>query len=149
MVSGAARAPMDAPESKKENALMRGNIWHNLGTAYAQLFLFEEAADCYERAYELNESGESLREWLMCCQCMGDEETFSRVAEEHHLDNMGMQEIKNEISIAGKSEELSAFEDRLEALHSQMDGPGKKEARAEINDIIFRWKEEYRRSCKV
>lgn len=140
---------LDAPESKKENALMRGNIWHNLGTAYAQLFLFEEAADCYERAYELNESGESLREWLMCCQCMGDEETFSRVAEEHHLDNMGMQEIKNEISIAGKSEELSAFEDRLEALHSQMDGPGKKEARAEINDIIFRWKEEYRRSCKV
>ena len=140
---------LDSPESKKENALIRGNIWHNLGTAYARLFLFEEAADCYEKAYGLNESGESLREWLMCCQCMGDEELFSCVAEEHHLDPMGMQEIKNELSLASKSDALLAFENRLEALAGQMNGPGKKEARAEINDIIFRWKEEYRRSCKV
>lgn len=36
--------------------LLEGNIWHNLGTAYAGLFSFENAADCYEKAYEKNQN---------------------------------------------------------------------------------------------
>lgn len=31
-----------------------GDICHNLGTAYAGLFLFEDAAACYKKAYEKN-----------------------------------------------------------------------------------------------
>lgn len=33
-----------------------GNLWHNMGTAYAALFNFESAEDCFERAAELNQS---------------------------------------------------------------------------------------------
>ncbi len=43
------------PESKREELLL-GKIWHNMGTAYARLFFFEQAADCYQKAYELNQS---------------------------------------------------------------------------------------------
>lgn len=42
--------------------LFAGNIYHNLGTAYAGLFLFEEAAKCYEAAYEKNQNPLSLKQ---------------------------------------------------------------------------------------
>ncbi len=33
-----------------------GALYHNLGTAYAELFLFEDAAACYKKAYEKNQN---------------------------------------------------------------------------------------------
>jgi tetratricopeptide (TPR) repeat protein len=116
-------------DAKQESALIRGNILHNLGTAYARLFLFEEAADYYDRAYRLNLTGESLRECLLCYHCMGDEERFLEKAQENHIDEMGIQEIKNELALAGKSQGM--------------------EPEGDANEIIFRWKEGYRRSCRV
>ena len=43
-------------ESPEVSGLLEGNIYHNLGTAYARQFLFEEAAKCYEMAYEKNQN---------------------------------------------------------------------------------------------
>lgn len=42
-----------------------GSIWHNMAVAHARLFMFQEAAQYFEKAYELNqrkESYEALRE---------------------------------------------------------------------------------------
>ena len=140
---------LDSPDAKEASALLRGNIWHNLGTAYARLFLFEEAAKCYEKAYKLNESRESLRECLLCYRCMHDETGFMRKAIEHNIDETGMQEIRNELSLASRSEGLEQFEEHLEKLAEASDGTAKVQAKNEIGDIIFRWKEEYRKSCRV
>lgn len=140
---------LDSEETKEENSLLKGNIWHNLGTAYARLFLFGEAACCYEKAYSLNQAGESLRECMMCYQCMHDEEGFLKKAKENHLDEMGIQEIKNELAIAGNSEELKAFNKQISEFSTPGGGGDKMHSKTEINDIIFKWKEEYRRSCRV
>lgn len=40
-----------------------GAVWHNLGTAYARLFMYEKAADCYEQAFALNKEEESLNQY--------------------------------------------------------------------------------------
>lgn len=140
---------LDSPDSKEASALLCGNIWHNLGTAYARLFLFGEAANCYEQAYKLNESRESLRECLLCYRCLHDEMGFMRKAMENNIDETGMQEIRNELSIASRSDQLEQFEARLEELAKECEGTKKTQAKAEIQEIIFRWKEEYRRSCRV
>lgn len=123
---------LDSKEFKEAGDELCGNIWHNLGTAYARLFLFAEACRCFEQAYMLNQTGESLRECMMCFLCMHDEDGFLKKAAAYHLDDMGMQEIKNELSIAGRSENLKELGENLTR-----------------DDIIFRWKEEYRRSCRV
>ena len=60
---------LDEADTKETSEVLRGNIWHNLGTAYARLFLFEEAGRCFEKAYAFNKQKESLRECLMCCRC--------------------------------------------------------------------------------
>lgn len=43
-------------EHPKASGEFAGNIFHNMGCAYAGLFLFRQAADCYERAYRQNKS---------------------------------------------------------------------------------------------
>lgn len=60
------------PESKSEELLF-GKIWHNMGTAYARLFFFEQAADCYQRAYERNQSQVSAKALLTARSCMEGE----------------------------------------------------------------------------
>ena len=44
-------------EAEKEtNGILLGKIWHNMGTAYARLFCFEEASACYDKAFCYNQS---------------------------------------------------------------------------------------------
>lgn len=45
-----------------------GNICHNMGTAYARLFSFREAADCYEKAYKMNQNPLSLQQEKIALQ---------------------------------------------------------------------------------
>ena len=54
---------------------LMGNIRHNLGTAYAQLFLFQEAAECFARAYALNQKEESFLSWQRA-EALAKEEGF-------------------------------------------------------------------------
>ena len=45
-----------------------GDIYHNLGTAYAGLFFFGEAEKCYAKAYERNKNPRSLQQQKMAQQ---------------------------------------------------------------------------------
>lgn len=47
---------------------LAGDICHNMGTAYAGLFSFKEAADCYERAYEMNQNPHSFQQKKIALQ---------------------------------------------------------------------------------
>ncbi|MEE1304498.1 MAG: tetratricopeptide repeat protein [Agathobacter sp.] len=139
---------LDSEEAKTENAMLVGNIWHNLGTAYARLFLFEEAAKCYQKAYSLNEKQESLREWLMTYRCMKDEEGFMKAARENLLDDTYITEVKNELSLASRNQNTVEFEEKLEAIAMLGDRDMAQHTR-EINKIILEWKEDYRRINRV
>lgn len=44
-----------------------GRIYACLGTAYGQLFLYEEAANAYKEAYHICEDPDMLKAWLYCC----------------------------------------------------------------------------------
>lgn len=50
---------LEEPEAEGE---LEGNIYHNLGTAYAGLFFFKDAADCYGKAYEKNRNPVSYQQ---------------------------------------------------------------------------------------
>lgn len=47
---------------------LAGDIYHNLGTAYAGLFFFEDAAKCYKKAYEKNQNPLSLQQQELALQ---------------------------------------------------------------------------------
>lgn len=53
------RKLLEHPDVRGEFA---GNIYHNLGCAYAGLFLFEQAAECYGNAYRRNRNPLSMQQ---------------------------------------------------------------------------------------
>jgi tetratricopeptide (TPR) repeat protein len=135
---------LDSEDAKNENALIVGNIWHNLGTAYARLFLFEEAAGCYRKAYQRNQDYASLKAELFAYRCMHDEPAFTRTAMENNLDDTAMQAIRNELTVLSRGEETSRFEEKLEQI-VQMKAQGNyTRYKLALQEIIINWKEDYR-----
>ena len=112
---------LDSNEAGEQSKELIGNIWHNLGTAYARMFLFQEAMHCYEKAYTLNQNPESMAAIKLAGQC-----------------------LSNEINV-----EDSDFNEKLEVV-AVMNGNGqKRNYQKAVSDIIFNWKEEYRRICRI
>ena len=140
---------LDSKEAAEEPREILGNIWHNLGTAYARLFLFEEAISCYETAYRMNQQEESYREMLYAYRCLHDEQGFIRAAREHGMDESAMQALRDELTAAGQCEEIRRFEEPLEEL-AQLSADGRRQRYVrEIRKIISQWKESYRRISRV
>lgn len=101
--------------------ILCGNIWHNLGTAYAGLFCFKEAADCFSIAYEKNHNPGSLRQ----------KEAAEQLAGETALTGAGTEtDVMRADRHEGESVEQST-EKRTEESTEKM---------------VKVWKQEYRRS---
>lgn len=80
----------------KENPdkLLASYIWHNMGTAYARQFLFERAAECYEKAYTMGRMEESRQQYLVACACAERQnlEEGTNIAEGKELQKVKEQE---------------------------------------------------------
>lgn len=81
------------PGQQHDPKLM-GDILHNLGSAYAGLFLYQEAAECFQKAYEKNGRQESLQAYEDAV-CLKDQE-FRLPAEETESDSGTQPESENQ-----------------------------------------------------
>lgn len=140
---------LELEDALQEEPELLGKIWHNLGVSYARMFLFEEAIRCFEKAYQLGQNQESLREQLFAYRCMHDEQGFLRTALEHGLDDTKMQEIRNELTLASRDEGTVAFEERLEEIANLPDAGLHGKKQQAITELIYGWKEDYRRISRV
>lgn len=126
---------------ENETPRMIGAVWHNLGTAYARLFLFDQAAECYARAYEKNNDKESMRECLLACRCNHDEKTFERMMENFKLSQEAAKAITDELGKCSRSEEICQYESMLD------ESDAGDEAMWETQ--LEEWKKQYRKDCMV
>lgn len=127
---------------EEKNTVLTGDVWHNLGCAYARLFLFQEAAVCYKKAYELNENPESMRECLFACRCLSDKTEFQRRAAEYGLSESEISEISSRIHEASGMEEIREFEQQMNVLFEN-------NRQQDIDAQIEEWKDIYRKNCKI
>jgi tetratricopeptide (TPR) repeat protein len=132
---------LEASDAYQQTSETLGNIWHNLGTAYARLFLFKEAINCYETAYKLNKNEESLKECLFAYRCIHDEMGFLRVATQYELSQEHIETIRGELSDIRHCEEIMKFEESLDQNVAGNDST--------IHNIILNWKEEYRKISRA
>ena len=139
---------LESQELEGQNAVLEGNVWHNLGTAYARLFLFEEAAKCYEKAYSLNEDQSSLNALLKSYYCLQDEKALFQATRSHHVEDMELQEIKNQLLLIQDSEKTKQFETYLDTILEWKDKGMKAEYQKALGEIILKWKEDYRSISK-
>lgn len=140
---------LDADDAGEQDKKLIGNIWHNLGTAYARLFLFKEAIHCYEKAYERNENEESLKECLMAHRCLRDEDGFAMATQKYMPDEAVLSAVKEELAQASSGEAMQTFENKLEAIAMLNTSEQRAQYQKAIHSLIFNWKEEYRRVCRI
>ncbi|MBR1627683.1 MAG: hypothetical protein IJ679_00250 [Lachnospiraceae bacterium] len=135
--------------SSDENAGGRlvGDIWHNLGTAYGRLFLFDESYACFKMAYQKNHRRQSLRSLLFACRLKGDEE---KLEETIHFFQVPPEEVKivlAEVEHASESKEILRFSDEIDRLRASYSE--QSAYRGTLNNILERWKSDYKALCRV
>lgn len=62
-------------------------IWNNLGCAYARMFLFKEAADCYLNAWKLTRTKEVLRKYVSTLPLYLPKEQYKKVLKDLGADS--------------------------------------------------------------
>ncbi len=114
---------------------LQGNIMHNLGVAYANLFLFEEAAEMFASAYRKRKSAASREAYLYALNYVPD--TYPM--DEHELEiNFGVMR-----DALGKFTDVS---DNADFYRERKDASAAAAAfdwRRRQTDLVRRWRDEY------
>lgn len=121
---------------------LRSALYHNQGVAYARMFLFPEACECFWKAYQQNHSQESREAYLYALNYTRDGEVEDKSVE-MNLDFDTMREVFGKFQTASSDEGL--FVERMKVQEAQRASKDMslKERRAVLDD----WKREYLESC--
>ena len=125
-----------------ENAL-RPAIYHNMGYAYAGLFMFDIAAKYYKRAYEMSKDEESGVQYLSSLRSYLSEEEYIRFIAEHSEYHELSLELEKKITAAKGEFEASRENRMLSALKIYKEEGNVASYYEEIDKIIYRLKEDY------
>lgn len=79
-------------------AQFRGTVYHNLGCAYARLFLMEEACDCFRLAYEELHTLSVLKSYLFSVFIKDGERTYRQKLDEYGVDEKSRTKLAEEIA---------------------------------------------------
>ncbi len=124
-----------------------GDIHHNLGTAFAKLFFFHEAAENFELAYRKNHRRASIRSMLIAYQMDGDESGYEAAIKRYQISDEDDQAIRKEMTHLGHGDEMEQFEERLEYLRS--DYSEQSAYVKQLSSIVNDWKKDYSRLCRL
>lgn len=131
-------------EEVQENRELVGNIWHNIGTAYAGLFLFRQAAEYYKKAYDKNANPKSLEAQWYALKLAGQEEAFKEYEKDNGIEERQSGEYEARMN--------RIYEDDRELAQrvKQRTDETIDEVYEEIaKDQIRKWKTDYERYCRL
>lgn len=90
------------PESEQQ---LLAKVLHNMGVAYARLFMFKQAAEQFRQAYEADGAEESLALYLVSVRMYSqDKEYISFIADHPEYHNMSLQVERHVEQTAGQFE---------------------------------------------
>jgi hypothetical protein len=71
-----------------------GSVWNNLGAAYAGLFQYEQAADCFFQAWKMTGTKEAFRKYISVLPLYLDEQVYEEKLKEVEADPYLVQKIQ-------------------------------------------------------
>lgn len=101
-----------------------GRVHASLGAAYGRLFLYKEAADMYEKAFQACEEESMLKAYLYSCRMYMDADTYRKMIGKSRVYIELDEEIKDELEEAAEKVQIQPTMELLE-----------------------RWKKKYRKNC--
>lgn len=119
-----------------------GDIWHNMGTAYAKMFCFERAVLCYEKAYELSHRVDSLKAAAQAVCFLEDGERVQWFLQRNHIRPEQFSAMKKNLSELEQMTEVSDEFEKVAKLE-RLSRVSQVQAKSEISRQVDQWKEEY------
>lgn len=119
-----------------------GDIWHNMGTAYAHMFCFERAVSCYEQAYELSHRVDSLKAASQAVCFLEDQERVDLFLQQRHISKEQFAAMKKNLGELQRMTEASAeYGKTLQLMRLAQTSPA--QAKREIHLQVDAWKDEF------
>lgn len=145
------RRILQMEEECKKNPVVCGNIWHNQGTVFARLFLFREARECFEKAYQYHMNLESIYEAMAACRYLGEDEELANLAGKYGVDELEVERFKENWTRISQSEAIMNVEEEIDAIFAEK-SDFLPENSLEENNALMRmlqdWKAEYQKNCR-
>lgn len=115
-----------------------GDVWHNMGVAYALAFEFEEAKRCFGNAFALNKREESYMA-MLSATCMKQNVPIQEMEEDEQM-YVAYREIE---ALMDHAPEAIEYQPIKKALIMKLNGQI-PEYNAAMSDIVKQWKTDYR-----
>ena len=125
---------------------VEGDVYHNLGCAFAKLFFFEEASKCFDEGYKRNQKKQTLYCLLYAARCSKDKASFEDYVAKYQVPHTDVEEILQVVSRATIKEDIIGFDS---AINSLLYNGGGDDAKATIDNVISNWKDEYIKICRI
>lgn len=132
--------------NKEEEPELYSSILHNVGCAYALMFLLDKAADYFKQAYEIDESRESLVLYLVCLRLTAKKEEYDRIVVKNGYDERIALEAVRIMTSARESEVDTPYADAMNDILELRDSGRVSEFYAALDVALEEWKQEYRRT---
>lgn len=134
--------------NKDEEPELYSSILHNMGCAYAQMFLLEKAGDFFKKAYELDGDKESLIMFLICLRISSSKDEYNRVVVKNGYDERIALEAARRLSAAREADIDSPYADSMLAILDMHDAGAISEYYKAVGDVLDGWKADYRRGME-
>ncbi|MCR5579966.1 MAG: hypothetical protein K6F66_00110 [Pseudobutyrivibrio sp.] len=132
--------------SKNIPRIVEGDIYHNLGCAFAKLFFFDEASKCFDEAYKKNQKKQSLYCLLYALRCGKDKIGFEEYVSKYQVPKDDVEDVLQIVSKATLKDDIVGFDN---AINDLLYGDKSNESKATIQNVISNWKEEYIKICRI
>ena len=121
---------------------------HNLGCAQAGLFMYEDAAKSFKKAWDYGGNKESYSCYLAALRMGNCRETYAALVRELGLDRNMVKALEDSISeysvMSKQTEDHSVLKEALEDLETENYGDFDRRIRA----VLSTWKNDYRRNAE-
>lgn len=133
--------------AKTMSKVVEGDVYHNLGCAFAKLFFFDEAMKCFDEAYKKNQKKQSLHCLLYSARCARNKEKFEEYVNKYLISKEDIDEVLKAVSIVTTKEDITEFDSAINELIN--DDSKRENAINAMNGVVKGWKDEYIKLCKI
>lgn len=134
--------------SKEEEPELYSAILHNMGCAYAHMFLLEKAADYFKKAYMLDNDRESLIMYLISLRLTSSKEDYDKVIVKNGYDDRISLEAVRRLTSAREADIETPYGKSMLQLLDLHDEGKISEYYKMIEAMLEAWKLDYRRSME-
>lgn len=126
-----------------------GDIFHNMGVAYANIGEFRKASELYLKAYEKNGRKESLKQCLSALSLCKEDTQVKKLIHDLEIGEEWQKEWEKEYVRAMEIAKSSTDSRRIRKMHQLLKRGAVEEYYDKVYQYILEWKNEYRRQISV